>query len=371
MVIKPIVEWKNPYIRKTFYFLFLPVSLLFGCLVDIRNKLYEFRILWTRHYDTFVIGVGSLSVGGTGKTPFVEFLAQYLAERGIRTGVLSSGYGKKSKGTILVSDGDKLLVDVQTAGDEAYLMAINFLKQNRRIPVISGSDRPEGIRILKNQFRCAAVILDDAFQYRKIRVSLSVIVQDFLELSYPLTVLPSGRLREFKRNMKRADFVVVSKAPYGTVAAPGDWHRKVLVTQYLPTALQSCFDNTPLPLEFLNGKKIILFSALGYNGSFKNCIHNLCLRHAATIEHFIEFQDHRWYRKKDIQKICSRIPSERLNDYVLLTTQKDAVKLKRSWVSENMIQRFFFIQSEFSFQPQIQFENLIKMSQIRANNDSI
>ncbi|MBL7960142.1 tetraacyldisaccharide 4'-kinase [bacterium] len=370
MVIKAIVEWSNPFVRFISHIIFFPLSLLFGIAAQFRNKLYDFRIFKSLRCNTYIIGVGSLSVGGSGKTPLVEFLAELLARRGLKVGVVSNGYGKKSTGTAVVSDGKNHLTDVYNAGDEAYLMAVNFQKSNLRIPVISGSDRIYAVRILQNTFDVDVIILDDAFQYRKIEKSIEFIAQDYFESAYPFITLPSGRLREFKSNMKRADALIITKSPDGTdeKQLSNRWQRQAYISHYFPAALQRWFDGVEFPLITLTQKKILLFSALGYNTSLRSAITELCSRCHAQVVRAIEFQDHHWYTKNDLEKMLRLIPEENSTDYIILTTQKDVVKLKPEWLPEKYRETAYFITSEFTLDSQIQFENMIKIPHIIRNN---
>ncbi|MBL7994116.1 tetraacyldisaccharide 4'-kinase [bacterium] len=370
MVIKAIVEWKNPFIRLISHIIFFPLSIVFGVAAQVRNKLYDFRILKSLRCNTFIIGVGSLSVGGSGKTPLVEFLATLMVQRGLRVGVVSNGYRKKSTGTVVVSDGDSLLTDVYIAGDEAYIMAVDFHKSNLHIPVISGPDRICAVRILQNTFDVDVIILDDVFQYRKIEKSFEFIAQDYFESAYPLLTLPSGRLREFRNNMKRADAMIITKSPEGAdeKQLSNRWGREVYISHYFPVALGRWFDDVEFPLITLTEKKIILFSALGYNTSLHGGITELCSRCHAQVARTIEFQDHHWYTENDLKKILRLIPEENSSDYVILTTQKDVVKLKPEWLPKKHRETAYFIKSEFGLDSQIQFENMIKIPHIVHNN---
>lgn len=372
MVIKAVVEWKNPFIRTVSYVLFFPFSLLFGLLAELRNRLYDVQIFKSVGSEAYIMSVGSLSVGGSGKTPLVEYLAKLLSQRGLKIGVVSNGYGKRSFGTVIVSDGKSILADVFRSGDEAFLMATNFQKKDLNIPVISGPDRVEAVRILTNH-RCNVIILDDAFQYRKITKSIEFIVQDYFESRYPFFTLPAGRLREFKGNLNRAKAVVLTKSPEGTDAKKVSerWNNNVFISHYEPVSLQNWYEANAKPLDSLMNKKIILFSALGFNESFQQCVTRLCSRYHAEITHKIEFQDHHWYVENDLRKILGLIPEGSFSEYLILTTQKDAVKIQGKWIPKKFQERAYFLISEFSLDSQIQFENLIKIPQITSITKAI
>lgn len=119
MVFKPVVEWKNPLFRILGYLLLFPFSLFYGIFAECRNILYDSGFFRKHTFESFIIGVGSLSVGGSGKTPLAEFLAIQLAQRGVRVGVISNGYRKTSRGTVIVTDGKIIKETVSRSGDEA------------------------------------------------------------------------------------------------------------------------------------------------------------------------------------------------------------------------------------------------------------
>ncbi len=366
MVIKPIVEWNRPCLKKLFILLFAPVALVFGLFAEVRNRLYDAGLFQCRKRRSFVLGVGSLSVGGSGKTPLVEFLAIRLATIGVKVGVISNGYGKKRSSTTIVSDGEQLLVGVGDAGDEAFLMAVNFLEAKARIPVMSAANRMEAADILENKFGCRLIILDDSFQYRKIAKSLEVIVQDHMETEYPRLPLPVGRLREFGWNMNRADVMIITKTPERADldSLRNQWGREFFVSHYRPAYVQHWFDGRRESLDRLNGRSVLVFSGLGHHASFLALVRELCNSNKATLLKPIEFQDHHWYTRSDMQKIFGVLKRTPLERCMILTTQKDAVKIKRDWVPAPFIPYVYYLRSEFTIESQIQFENLLKISDI-------
>lgn len=369
MVIKPVAEWKNPFFRIIGYIFLFPLSVFYGLLAQCRDILYDLGFFKVVAFDSFVIGIGSLSVGGSGKTPLAEFLAVSLAKKGARVGVISNGFRKTSKGTIIVSDGEAILESVYRSGDEAYMMALNFLEAGLDIPVISASDRIEATVLCVQKFKCDVIILDDAFQYRKITKSVEFVVQDHFESRYPLITLPAGRLREFKNNLKRADAVIISKAPEVDNAKTEalHWGKDVIISRYRPDYLQPLFKPDRMPLTILANKKIVLFSALGYNGSFVNSVSILCTKQNAQIVRILEFQDHYWYDQYSLRRIFQWMADRSPSEFLVLTTQKDAVKIKPEWVPKEWKAHIFFLKSEFIIESQIQFENLIKIPQITHN----
>ncbi len=373
MVFKPVVEWKNPLFRVLGYLLLFPFSLFYGIFAECRNILYDSGFFRKHTFESFIIGVGSLSVGGSGKTPLAEFLAIQLAQRRVRVGVISNGYRKTSRETVIVTDGKIIKETVSRSGDEAYVMAINFIVAGLEIPVVSGSDRIEAVKICEEQFNCSVIIIDDAFQYRKITKSVEFVVQDYFESMFPHLTLPAGRLREFRRNIRRADAVILSKTPEAVTdkSVALRWRKDIIISRYQPVYLQKWFKPDKFPLGILNNQKIILFSALGYNESFVNAVSTLCFKYNALIECKLEFQDHYRYNKNTLQKIFNRIKGLSPFDHLVLTTQKDAVKMQPEWVPDEWQTHVYFLKAEFSMESQIQFENLIKIPQINLDNQPI
>jgi tetraacyldisaccharide 4'-kinase len=193
--------------EKTFklYYLLAPLSLPYGLATGIRNRLFDCGILPSEEYPVPVISVGNLAAGGTGKTPHVEYIVELLG-RERRIAVLSRGYGRRTKGFLLAGGNDNAL----TIGDEAYQLKRKYPD----VTIAVDSRRRRGIRTLlelPDGRRPEVILLDDAFQHRYVTPSLSILVTDYNRLFYKDKVMPFGRLRESKKNMRRANIVVVSK----------------------------------------------------------------------------------------------------------------------------------------------------------------
>jgi tetraacyldisaccharide 4'-kinase len=194
--------------NKLWQILLSPFSIVYGFIITLRNLLYDCKILPAyRIQGCPVICVGNITVGGTGKTPAVEYLADYLRRNDKKVAILSRGYGRKSAGTILVSDGEEIRTTPEISGDEPYLLATNL----KEVIVVVESDRVAGAAYIKNNFHPDVIILDDGFQHRRLYRDADIVLYDCsTPLGLPLT-LPGGKLREPLWNLNRADMIWLSR----------------------------------------------------------------------------------------------------------------------------------------------------------------
>lgn len=184
-----------------------PLSSLYGLGVELRNQLFELNILKSRSFTTPVISVGNITVGGTGKTPHVEYLVRLLSKEA-KVAVLSRGYKRKTHGYQL-ADKDSTMRDI---GDEPYQMKLKF----PNIEVAVDANRCEGIDHLINDEQTKdtdVIILDDAYQHRYVKPGINILLVDYHRLIIYDELLPSGRLREPIESKKRADIVIITKCP--------------------------------------------------------------------------------------------------------------------------------------------------------------
>ena len=188
-LIKKIIYWK--------------LSLQFYLITFLRNKLYDFGLLKSYSFDIPIISVGNLTVGGTGKTPMVEYLINHFSKE-YKIGVLSRGYKRKSKGFILASKID----DANSIGDEPF----QYYSKFKNISVAVDKKRRRGINKLI-EHGVNLIILDDAFQHRKVIPTYSLLLSDYSNLYFNDYLLPRGSLRESKKGSKRADSIVITKCP--------------------------------------------------------------------------------------------------------------------------------------------------------------
>jgi tetraacyldisaccharide 4'-kinase len=189
--------------------LLLPFAYLYGFITLLRNRLYDWHILKEKKFDVHTIGVGNLAVGGTGKTPLVEYLIRLLLNQESKIATLSRGYKRKTSGYVLADETST----AEDIGDEPLIY-----KSKYNVHVAVDSDRANGIKNLSklNLLAPKIILLDDAFQHRSVKCGLSIVVTDYHNLYFKDFMLPSGTLREFRGGITRADIIVVSKTPEKT-----------------------------------------------------------------------------------------------------------------------------------------------------------
>ena len=312
--------------------LLLPFSLLYGVITFIRNKLYDWNILPEKKFDVHTIGVGNLAVGGAGKTPLVEYLIRLLLKENISIATLSRGYKRKTSGFVLADDASTAL----EIGDEPLIY-----KSKYKVQVAVDGSRVNGVKNL-NKLNPAPkiILLDDVFQHRAIKCGLNIVVSDYYNLFFNDTMLPSGTLREFKSGIVRADVIVVSKTPERTSAV----EIRTILREINPKAHQQVFfsylsygelysiDNAADKLDTLNDlyrHQIITFAGIANAQPMINYLKE----YAADVKH-LAFDDHHEYSLKDLEDIDRYYHSFEPGNKILVTTEKDLMRLKNAAVWE-------------------------------------
>ena len=325
---------------------------LFVLITKFRNFLYDKNTLKTTYFDFPIINVGNLTVGGTGKTPHVEFLVRFFLDNRDKNisekyqiNVLSRGYGRKTKGFLLANND----TSATTIGDEPQQY---FEKFGEKINVVVCENRVLGATLIQNlhQKKQNLIILDDAFQHRAIGRNVNILLTDYKRLFYDDFPFPVGRLREQRKNAQRADFVVVSKCSdtiskdemdkiqthiqvYAGVEKPVFFTK---ITYGNPTNLISNLEENFIETQEINKKfNLILLSGIAQPQLFEDfCKENFSQKHNIN-KHFI-FPDHHEYTQKNINEIVYFVENLEknitLNDrqnIKILTTEKDAVKLRK------------------------------------------
>lgn len=306
-----------------------PVSLLYWVVAWCRNFFYNIGFFITRRVSVPVVSIGNLSIGGTGKTPAVIFIARHLLDLGYKVGVVSRGYGRRSSGTILVSDGERILANSDDAGDEPYLIA----SQLTPVPVLVDEDRHRGAAIMIGRFEPDVLILDDAFQHRGLTRDCDIVL---LDASSPLSdyhLFPYGVLREHFGALKRANLVVWtrvdSRSPLPRlkqrVADLGipQIHSEMEVNRQLIEAATG----EMIPAEQLQGKRILAFCGIAKPLSFYHALIKLGLE-PETVRYY---PDHYHYSSDDMAYLSGLTEENRLT---VVTTEKDVVKLDRGFLND-------------------------------------
>jgi len=279
-----------------------PLSLLYGKFVSFRNSFYDKNILKSRKLPIPVISVGNLSVGGTGKTSFVIYLANLLKDK--RVCILSRGYKRKTKGPQIVSEYGNIKLSWEEAGDEAYLLA-KFLPF---ASVVVSEDRYKGGIFALEKLSPNVIILDDGFQHRALYRDIDILMIKKEDLRDYL--LPAGRLREPIFSINRADIIILT---YQEVK-PFDFYTGKPTFKMFREFISLLDPNfEEVPIDILKDKEVIAFSGLGDNGQFAEVLRKLNI----SVKKFLSYRDH--YDYKDFE------PKE---DEIYLTTPKDLVKLE-------------------------------------------
>lgn len=293
-------------LRKIFFLFSIPFSFIYFFIVTARNVFYSLGILKKHKINAKVISVGNITWGGTGKTPVTAFIADMLTKKGRRVSILIRGYGN----------------------DESELLP----KLALNAPVLVGKDRVKrGIEAIENHLS-DTVLLDDGFQYRRLKRDLDIICIDAIKPFGNGWVIPAGILREGLRSLKRADIFLITKADLVSgkdnleklekklkSINPGAVIAKAI---HRPLYLYKILDEEKVNISELRNKEFALVSAIGSPECFEKTVSRLGLK---VSKHFI-FRDHHLYTKEDVDKINDYCGKNNLS--AVITTEKDAVKLK-------------------------------------------
>lgn len=292
--------------------LLFPFSLLYGGITALRNVMYNKGWLKSKSYDLPVICVGNLSTGGTGKSPMIEFLVSFLKENH-KIAVLSRGYKRKTTGYLEVLDNSS----VEEVGDEP----LQFKKKYPEITVAVCEDRQTGIEKLQNM--ADVILLDDAFQHRKVKASLNILLTSFDNLYIDDCMLPAGNLREPRFGAKRADIIVVTKCPENI----DDTKIEAIKRKLKPKAHQQIYfskigysaeivnTEEKKPLDYLMGKEFLLVTGIANPKPLVTFLMKKRLKFEEK-----SFPDHHNFTTTEIEQLK--------NHQLILTTEKDFMRLQ-------------------------------------------
>lgn len=326
-----------------------PLSWLFGVVVFVRNKLFDLGLLKQKSYSIPVISVGNITVGGSGKTPHVEYLVKLLKDK-VKTAVLSRGYKRKSKGYILADSS----VTTRDVGDEPYQMARKF----RDVYVAVDRDRRNGISRLTHDSETSdvdVILLDDAFQHRYVKPGINILLVDYHRLIIYDKLLPAGRLREPMSGKSRADMVVITKCPKDlkpmefrvlTKAMDLYPYQDLFFTtiEYGELVKAFCEGSKPegtLTKEKLKDKNVMLLTGIASPKQMVNDLSPLC-----KSLNQMSFGDHHDFSMKDVGRINERfasLPQPR----IIITTEKDAVRLEETEGLSDEVRNALYVQPIF------------------------
>lgn len=296
--------------------LFWPFSLLYRCIICLRNKCYDYQIYKSRRLNCAVVSVGNIHVGGTGKTPTVIFLAQWFREKGFQVAILSRGYGRAGSEPLLVADKNKIYADAKTAGDEPVLMA----RKLPGIPVMVDADRVRGGTRLSAAFHPDLILLDDGFQHRRLYRDVDIVTLRSRHRFENKFLLPAGPLREPLTQLKRAHLLWTNGTQKnGILLEPETRSIPCIFAYYRVTTIYNSVGEWPS--HHFKGASAVLFCGLANPTSFIDTVDTLGI----TITRVIKFRDHHYYDDKDLQYI--KKVYVKTNADIILTTEKDWTKL--------------------------------------------
>ncbi len=309
----------DPQSIKKYRMLLWPLGFFYWLLIFWRNIFYNIGFFVSRKLPCKVVSVGNLSVGGTGKTPFVLFLANALKAQGLNVAVLSRGYNRKSTGTHIVSDGKTLKSDLRTSGDEPFMLA-NKLQE---IPVVVDENRYRGGQFICNEYKPDVIILDDAFQHRRVFRDVDIVLINSNHRRPKL--LPYGLLREPLRNIKRADAVIFTKANLTPpdeklVNSVSNYCRFTMESNLMPNTQLIGLDGSIKPVSDLNGH-FVAVSGVGDPDSFEVILEEADLDYV----HHFRHDDHADYSETDLEVIREVFLAAEAQ--AIITTEKDLAKL--------------------------------------------
>ena len=305
-----------------------PLSWLYGMAVYVRNKLFDAKILKEMEFDVPVISVGNITVGGTGKTPHVEYIVSRLS--GSRNvAVLSRGYKRKTHGFIMANSKSS----PDSIGDEPYQIWHKF---GGKVRVAVCEKRTVGIKqLMRLHPEIELIVLDDAFQHRYVKPKVSVLLMDYSRPVYTDRLLPLGRLRESIHAVGRADMIVVTKCPYQM--QPLDYrlieknlelmaYQKIYFSRFRYESLEPVFpDESPYyaSLEDLTERDtVLLLTGIAQPRYFVR--HFTPYRFRVKVSHF---PDHHDFSRSDLQEIERKFDEMEGERKIIVTTEKDAVRL--------------------------------------------
>ena len=300
-------------------FLLYPFSLMYGIVIDIRNFLFDINIFKSKSYNIPIICVGNITAGGTGKTPHTEYILSLLSDK--KTAVLIRGYGRKTSGLLLVETNS----ESEKVGDEPLQIKQNF---PNTIVVVSGNRRIGIEKILDSYPETEVIIMDDGFQHRWVKAGMYIALNNYEDPIYSDYLIPMGRLRESKNALRRANIIITTKCSeisptekkgiishLNTFASQKNYFSSIVYQN-----LKSVF--TQEETETPNNYNITLLTSIANADNLKQHLQ----KNGNTVHH-LSFPDHHNFTHKDIENILSEYKTSISDKNIILTTEKDKVKL--------------------------------------------
>jgi tetraacyldisaccharide 4'-kinase len=338
--------------------IFSPLGKIYGSVMNVRNALYDKGVFASYALGVKTISVGNITVGGTGKTPLVAFVAETLFQSGEKVCILTRGYGRENPNErVIVTDGEKILTDAKNAGDEPFELAEKLVG---KAVIVADGDRASAGIWAREKFGITAFVLDDAFQHRKVKRDLDIVCIDATKPFGNKKVLPSGILREPLENLNRAKAIVITRSnlaedlktlkfeilKYSNAPIFISHNKFSNFTEIIAQKTNQNFKTLNSQLSTLNS---LAFCALGNPNNFFEQLRRENFNLTATEN----FPDHHFYSQKDIEKIEKKARENGAE--ILITTAKDAVKLNGLKIAFPI----FTAKNEIIFENRKDFINLL------------
>jgi tetraacyldisaccharide 4'-kinase len=304
--------------------LLFPFSLIYGLITKIRNVLFDKGVLKSYSFDVPVIAIGNLSVGGTGKTPQIEYLIRLLGDK-YKIATLSRGYKRETKGFVLADS----TASVKSIGDEPF----QFYTKFPNVQVAVDADRKNGIeQLLLQKEKPNIILLDDAFQHRKVKASLYILLTTYSELYCNDWILPTGNLRESSSGAQRAQIVIVTKCPKNLSVDEQNSIRAKLKIAPNQELYFSCIayddavfgENKSLKIYEINNRDKLLLAGIAKPEPFFDFL-------KSNGDQCLQFPDHHNFTESDILDI-----KKQAENRIIVTTEKDFVRLKDSILASQL-----------------------------------
>jgi len=344
-----------------------PITLLYGLVIRVRNQLFDWEILPSREFDLPVISVGNITVGGTGKTPHVEYLVELLKPE-FKIAALSRGYKRKTRSFRIATPES----GVEEIGDEPRQMKQKYPD----ITVAVDRKRVHGIeQLIELPEQVDVVLLDDAFQHRYVKPGISILLIDYNRLIQEDMLLPSGRLREPASARSRAQIILVTRSPERIKPIEMrnlakrmnlEIHQHLFFTTVGYGDLKPVYSGSEIkdPAS-LKAKKapVLILAGIANPRPIRRYARSI-----STQIHEIIFPDHHRYTTKDLEKICKRYQSIGHPDTIILTTEKDAMRLQSLQPGESLRRALCYVTIHVRFLNNDQTEfNQIILNYVRSN----
>lgn len=351
-------------------FTLLPFSLLYGIAVFFRNALYDIGILPSQEFEKGVIAIGNLSAGGTGKSPMTEYLVRLLKEK-FQVATLSRGYKRHTRGF--------LLAEINSSSFQVGDEPMQFKRKFPDITVAVDENRRHGIKKLFSLFAgLHSILLDDAFQHRRIKAGLSILLSDYAKMYYDDFLLPAGTLREFRKGKMRADIIVVTKCPESLSPV----EKRIIHKKINPEPHQHVF------FSFVKyGEPIAVFPArsatvLDFSKEKMDVLALSGISNPMPFENYLRsktgtviparYPNHHQYSLVEVNQLVENFSKITAKNKAIITTEKDAMRLNQPGFAEVLDKLpFYYIPIEITFEEKEreEFNKLVIDYVIRTNPD--